>query len=480
MGKAKNNRENLGFLDQEFEKKLVKILIEDYKFFGNIESILDQNCFTLPELREIVKTMKELYHDVERAPLNYDALLTRLKFSISDMVRLNKIVDTIKEIRDNTDKSFYTQCKEDAERYFKQQKLLKAVKEAEKILERGDYRNYPKIGVMIQECLDVNCFKNEDFKLFDEDWEDALNGKARITVPTGSDHIDDMLHGGIGIGELGVIIAPSGVGKTSATCGFVANAALKGFNVLHIFFEDMVDGIKRKYYGYLLEDIEAGELLKPSVASIAKARLRGMENERKMLNEHVRCCRGLNGQMTAHDVESKIKHHIARGFIPNLVVVDYFECLSMEFVNPGESEFTREGFTMRILERICQEYNVAMWVPVQGTKNSFNAEVLGMEHAGGSIKKVQIGHIVMSFSKIDDGERERGVRRMNIGLSKLRAGAIKNGGQIRGIAFNNGTCRFGNVLDEGPEQSFVQTERDSIAISAKRATHDKTSYNKNF
>ena len=56
---------------------------------------------------------------------------------------------------------------------------------------------------------------------------------------------------------------------------------------------------------------------------------------------------------------------------------------------------------MRKLEAIAHEFNVALWCPVQGTKDSFNQQIVGMSQAGGSVKKVQIGHVVISFARTE-------------------------------------------------------------------------------
>lgn len=94
-------------------------------------------------------------------------------------------------------------------------------------------------------------------KLF-QNIENDFSEDYRITIPTGADKLDDALYGGLAKGQLGVIIAPMGTGKTSATTGFAANAALhkckennyKGWKVLHVFFEDEDVDIRRKYYGF--------------------------------------------------------------------------------------------------------------------------------------------------------------------------------------------------------------------------------------
>jgi len=471
MAVSKVRKDTLEFLGVEYEYKLIKILIEDGKFFSCIEPILDQNAFTTPEFRDIVRMMRELYHEACGAPLTYDVIEMTVRSQISEAQRLTKTLDVLKRVRDVVDNTFFEQYKETAERFFKQQGLVRAINEARKIVENGDYESYSKIEELVRKPLDISYHNHNEFRVFDDDWEMALDEDSRIVIPTGSPLIDDMLMGGIGKGELGVIIAPSGVGKTSTTCGFAANAALEGYKVLHIFFEGTENEIKRKYYGYVLKDIEAGQLINPQYAALARTRLNTepeLLEDRKKIKENIICHHASSGEFGAQDIENLLKYHIARGFYPDLLIADYFECFKLDNTKySNESEYSREGVAMRKMESICKEFGIAAWVPVQGTKNSFNAEIIGMENAGGSIKKVQIGHIVISLARVASRARTDGMAVLNFALLKFRAGAIKNGGIVANIEFNNGTCRFGKLVDEGPENEFGD-ERMRLANETKK------------
>ena len=47
-----------------------------------------------------------------------------------------------------------------------------------------------------------------------EDFDDRMEDLNRTTVPTNWKPINDLMDGGLGTSELGVVVAPSGVGKT--------------------------------------------------------------------------------------------------------------------------------------------------------------------------------------------------------------------------------------------------------------------------
>lgn len=448
MAKRNETHDNLGFLGDAYQEQLVKYLIEDKTFFCNMEPILDPNMFTDERYTRIVGFMKERFERTETT-MSYTELDIAVRSKVTDPNTRDILCATLKKLRDDVKYIGIDIIVDQCEKFFKQQNLIKAINKATDIVKCGDINRYDETILLFEKVLEVNTKKSNEFRVFDN-FEDAFNEDYRITMRTGSEEIDKALMGGIAKGELGAIIASSGTGKTSATTGFAAAAATekcaannyKGWKVLHIFFEDDIVNVKRKYFGYLT-GYEASTLSRPDVRPYAVQMLNTtLLEERRMIQENIIGMREVNHELSASDIKMKIKHCIATGFKPDLIVIDYFECLKLEKPETSsDSEWTREGLTMRKLESIAHECDVGIWIPIQGSKDSVDAEFVNMAQGGGSFKKVQIAHIVMSFSKTPE-QRERGDV-MNVSINKFRAGAIVGGGRIRDIEFNNGTCRFG-------------------------------------
>lgn len=236
--------------------------------------------------------------------------------------------------------------------------------------------------------------------------------------------------------------------NTSCTTGFCANAATTktkdnngmGYKVLHFFFEDTEVAIRRKYYGYVT-NIDACDLSDPINRPRALEILKDNNNElRNMLAQNVICQRLTTGEYSASDIKYLIQQYISKGFIPDLIAVDYFECLKSEKNIDGntDTEWTREGITMRKLESIAKEFNVALWVPVQSTKDAINQEYVSMSQAGGSVRKTQIGHVVLQLAQTQQ-QKEDG--KLSVYIGKLRAVKIGRT-SFPNVRFNNGTCKF--------------------------------------
>lgn len=446
MGRVSNVKTNLGYLGDTYQELLVKYFIETPKFFISLVSIIDQNMFTDEHLRRIVGMMKDRYSKIGLSP-NYNDIEVLITSNVSDAITIEQMIAKVRDLKNRNFDIDIELLTTNAEKFFKQQNLAKAINKCTEILKRGNADNYFQMEDLIKKALDVNMTTNLGFHLF-ESLEEDLKEDYRCAIPTGADKLDESLYGGLGKGELGIIVSPMGVGKSSATTGFCAHAAttktednnFQGYKVLHFFFEDTEVSIRRKYYGYVT-NIDACELSTPVNRPIALKILSDNNNElRNMLRENVVCQRLTTGEYSASDIKYLIQQYISKGFIPDLVAIDYFECIKSEKNIDGynDTEWTREGITMRKLEGIAKEFNIALWVPVQSTKDAINQEYVGLGQAGGSVKKTQIGHVVIQFAQTQQ-QKEEG--KLNLLIGKLRAVKIGRT-SFPNVKFNNGTCKF--------------------------------------
>lgn len=452
---------DLGYLGIDFQHKLVKLFFEDSTFFTMINPIVDQNMFTEDVLRRIVGFMKDRYNESGVAPTYVDMDLY-IRVHVHDAITLDTILSTLQVLRE-IDLVGQDIVKSEADKFFKQQNLTKAINKSIEIVKEGNVSKYYDIEDLIRSALDTNVSLDMGYNPMDG-IDEALEENYRKVIPTGFSRLDKALYGGLGMGELGVIIAPSGVGKSSATTGFAASAATykckdndyRGFKVLHIHFEDEDVNIKRKYYGWLT-GVDAIDLSKPEFKENVKSRLKNeLFEEAQMIKENLWCFHLPSGEVTVGRIEQIVKQGIARGFKPDLIIIDYFECLEYDSADKTDSEWSKEGRTMRKLEALAHKYEVGLWVPIQGTKDSFDKEILGLSSGGGSVKKIQIGHVIITFARTQEQKKNH---RVTISLEKFRAGRMDDS-VMPNVKFNNGTCRFEIDEDEDQALDFIAQQED--------------------
>lgn len=432
------DKSTLKYLGEDYQFKLVKEFMERKGFFESISSIIDQNVFTSPFLRTFVGCMLDYYKHENLTPTysSMKILLHNIARTDTDIELYDGIVKKIIE----TDSDGSELVANLALKFFKQQKIIKFANELLTHASNGDVDYYEKIEPKMKAVLNLGIETDYEESQLLDGLDDVLSEEYRTVIPTGISLIDEVLNGGLGKGELGVIISPSGYGKTSLTTSMAQYAATfksklneyQGFKVLQIGFEDKIKQIKRKHFSKITQ-IEACNLSKEEYRDEVRRRIEDYE-EIQTANKNLRIIRLPSGRKSVDDIEKIIKQKINEGFRPDLVIIDYFECLKMTG-SSTMSKWEKEADTMRKIEALTNQYEIAFWVPVQGNRDSINAELVTMDNAGGALAKIQIAHIIMSITRSLEDIADN---RATLTILKNRAG--QSGKAIENIGFFNGTC----------------------------------------
>lgn len=437
---AKPNKTNLGFLGEKFQYKLTHEFMENHAFFEDLSGILDQNMFTDPNLKTFVGVMKN-YFEREGIVPDYDSMEIELRAISHSDKETETYLALIEEVR-NTQINGVDRIKDMAEKFFRQQNIIKTANEILRIAGNGDTEKYDTCVGLLNDAMTQGLHNDFGESVF-EHIKETLSDDYRIPIPTGIGKIDEALEGGLGKGELGVIIGPTSFGKTSLTTAMASYAATyrcpqnnnQGYKVLQIVFEDRIKQIQRKHLGRIT-GIESKDLSKPENIDLVREAIENFE-DKELLDKNLRIVKFPSGEKTARDIKRFIVKLTNSGFKPDLVIVDYFECLEHENDNRDSNEFNKEGKTMRVFEAMAGELDIAMWIPSQGTKDSINLELVTMDKIGGSVKKAQIAHVIMSIARtVEDISNNKAT----IAILKNRAGC--SGKVFNNVDFNNGTCRI--------------------------------------
>jgi hypothetical protein len=133
-----------------------------------------------------------------------------------------------------------------------------------------------------------------------------LNHRSPLRV------LERSVHGGLGKGNLGIVAARTGVGKSAFLTCLAIDDLLRGRKVLHVACQASVDHV-REYYDELFADLARSTNLEEAV--IARDRM-----------EHNRFIRSLNGRDFAVEQFESSLQMLARdvGFRPDVVIIDGF------------------------------------------------------------------------------------------------------------------------------------------------------------
>jgi replicative DNA helicase len=247
--------------------------------------------------------------------------------------------------------------------------------------------------------------------------------------------IDNLLKGGLAKGEIGVILAPTGVGKTTILTKIANTAFNMGYNVLQIFFEDNPKIVQRKHFT-IWTGIEPDNLALHKEEVIAKI----TEIQETMKNKLI-LKKLASDTMTMNQIKNQVRKMIADGTKLDLVLIDYIDCILPE--SSAKDEWKAEGSVMRGFEAMCHELNLAGWTATQGNRSSISSEVVTTDQMGGSIKKAQVGHVIITVAK---SLQQKEMNLATIAITKSRLGKD-------GVVFEN--CKFNNELLEIDTESSV-------------------------
>lgn len=205
-----SKNKNFEYLGSGFQLQLLNQLVVDKDFAKTIIDVIDVNYFENKYFKLILQMIKEYYSRYENVP-NYDTLKQLTLSEIAQENAAKLVIDTIKKIQDAPmDGQEFVQ--EKALKFCKQQELQKVMVKAQKIIDGGEFENYDKVEQLVRDALQVGQHDNDMMDVF-SDLDEVLEEDYRHPIPMGIPGIDRLLKGGLAKGEIGVVLAPTGVGK---------------------------------------------------------------------------------------------------------------------------------------------------------------------------------------------------------------------------------------------------------------------------
>ena len=427
-----SKEKNFGYLGNTFQLQLLNNIILYKDFANSIVDVLEPKYFDNQYFKLIMQMTKEYYHKYEHAP-SFATLEQITKSEVSSPMAQKMVLDMIGQVKDASIEG-YQYVQEKSLKFCKQQELQKVMSKAQKIIDKGDFESYDHLEEMVREALQVGEIDTGTADVF-FNLDEVLDDDFRHPIPMGITGIDNLLKGGLAKGEIGVILAPTGVGKTTVLSKISNNAFNLGYNVLQIFFEDNPKIIQRKHFTMWTK-------IAPDNLSLHKEDVLDKVRQIKENASNRLILKKLpSDQLTMSQIKNQIRKMMAEGTKIDMVVLDYIDCIVPDR-NLGD-EWKSEGSVMRGFESMCHELDIVGWTATQGNRSSISSEVVTTDQMGGSIKKAQVGHVIISVAK---SLQQKEMNLATIAITKSRIGKD-------GIVFEN--CKFDNEMMEIDTESSV-------------------------
>jgi len=396
-----------------FQEKLVKTILFDRNFANQMEEVLDTSYLELKYLQVFVDLMFQ--HKKDYPHPTYEAMVSVVRTQTDDYSNsiIKQVIDFLARIKSNAigdeDQEYVMEKSLD---FCKKQKLKEAILKSVGLLQSQSFEQIQKV---INDAMNLGADNNHGHD-YHKDVLDRFELKMRNPVSTAWEEIDSITKGGLGKRELGVVVAPTGAGKSMALAHLGAMAVVKGKTVVHYTLE--------------LADTVVGQRYDSCITGIRLQDLMSMKESILGVIEHI------PGQLIIKEYPTKsattrtLNVHLEKlrqkGIEPDMVIVDYADLLKPTATGFKSQELRHSlGNLYEELRGIAQTWDIPVWTASQTNRSGLNAEVITMESISEAFNKCFVADFICSISRTMEDKTE----------NKGRMFVAKNRNGIDGVVY---------------------------------------------
>ena len=324
-----------------FQIKVITALFTDKGFLQQIADILVPKYFESDANEWIVQTILD-YHKEYKASATLEVMKVKLH-EVEDDVLKTQIKEHLKDAWKYTEATDLDFIKQQALDFCKNQEIKKAILSSVELLKIGKYDD-------IKTAIDKALKSGGDKEIghdYMADIDERYTESVRFTKETPWDIVNELTSGGLGKGELGVFVAPAGIGKSWGLINIGAHAVKKGMTVIHYTLE-----LNAAYVGLRYDSVVTG---------IANQNLKHYQDQ--------------------------VKSDLAK--LDGKLVIKYY---------PTKKRHELEGI-YEDLRGLAGEYEVPVWTASQANRSALEEDVIGAEKIAESYGKVMVADFVISLSR---------------------------------------------------------------------------------
>ena len=364
----------------DFQIKVLSSLLTHKEFLVNIHDIISDEYFENPAQKWAIKEILKYYDKYHTTP-SLDILKVELQKVDNEVLQIS-IKEQLKEAYVTSDEDLeYVQ--EEFTNFCKNQQLKKALMSSVDLLKGGDFDG---IRFLIDNALKSGQDKNLGHEYI-KDIESRYRENSRETVPTPWNKINNLLQGGLGNGDFGLIFGNPGGGKSWSLVALGGHAVRLGYNVLHYTLELGEDYVGKRYDAFFTKiPVNKVDAHRDKIEDIIP-QLPG----KLIIKEYP------TGKATISTIESHIAKATSMGSKPDLVIIDYVDLLSSRKKNRERKDEIDDIYTST--KGLARQLDIPIWSVSQVNRAGAQDKVIQGDKAAGSYDKIMITDFCMSLSR---------------------------------------------------------------------------------
>jgi KaiC/GvpD/RAD55 family RecA-like ATPase len=398
--------DSLGIFGKSFQENMCKLMVYDRSYCDQMQEVLDVKFLELKYLQVFVEKLFNYKTGYGVHPSN-EILNSVLNTELVDENEIiqKQVTDYFVKIQafpDIQDKDYIVTKSLD---FCRKQVLKKAMMQSVPLLNKCSFE---EIESLITKALRLGISNDCGYDYL-KDFEARFIEKARNPITTGWTQIDKITKGGVGQGELVVVIAPTGAGKSHVLVHLGAQALKQGKNVVHFTLE-LADTSVAQRYDACLTGIPLDDLI----------------NQKEAVYETIK---DIDGQLIVKEYPTKsattitLKNHLEKirqtQMEIDMVIVDYGDLLKST-TNRRNSEKRHELESIyEELRGIGQEFGCPIVTASQTNRKGLNEEVITMESISEAFNKCFVADFIISLS--------RTIKDRNCNIARIFVAKNRNG-----------------------------------------------------
>ena len=366
-----------------FQVKVIASMFTDRTFLQQIADIIQPDYFESDANSWLLEIILDHFRQYKTPPTK-DVLKVKVTDVDNDVLK-TAILEQLKDVFRYMESDDLTFVKDEILRFCKNQEIKRAIMDSVSLLKMG---NYDEIKTKIDSAMTAGADTDVGHE-YKKEVQLRYTEAARDTVTTGWDVIDDLMDGGLAPGELGVVMAPAGIGKSWMLINIGANAIKQNKTVIHYTLE-----LNENYVGQRYDSVITG------IAA------QNLKNYTEDIEEKLQ---SISGELIIKYYPTKsvgvmgIKAHVEKtimlGNQPDLIIVDYADLLKVS--SKDKHEALEELY--EDLRGMAGEYGVPVWTATQANRSALEDDIIEADKIASSYGKVMVSDFLMSLSrKVED------------------------------------------------------------------------------